>query len=92
MSQNVYNLIGILKKTGISVISISTDWDSCYNQKSIEFLEKYIKTFEKDSFLTAITSIISIKDQFLISDFLHIIKIARKHLIKYFGQDFKVVW
>lgn len=74
--------VEILKKLKIIIKAISTDGDTGYNQKSNEFFEKYISIYKEKGFLQAVAQVNSIQEIVWISDFLHILKLGRKHLIK----------
>lgn len=78
----VNNIIEQLKLMGIIVKIVATDGDTGYNKKSYETFSKYISIFEKYGFLKTIENIIYTDDVLWISDFLHIIKLARKRLIQ----------
>ena len=80
---NIINhIIEQLKLLGIIIKIVATDGDTGYNKKSYETFSKYISIFEKDGFLATIENIIYSDEVFWISDFLHILKLARKRLIQ----------
>lgn len=78
----VNQIIEQLKLMGIIIKIVATDGDTGYNKKSYETFSKYISIFEKDGFLATIENIIYTDEVYWISDFLHILKLARKRLIQ----------
>lgn len=83
---DIINLIeevnGLLQSSGIFVKAIASDGDSGYNDKANETFKKYINIFKKDGFYAAVEYIMQSKETFFISDLLHIVKLARKRIIK----------
>ena len=74
--------IDLLKDSGIKIRAVASDGDPGYNIKADETYEKYIHIFEEKGFYAAVESIMSSNEIFYISDLLHIIKLARKRIIK----------
>lgn len=75
-------IVQILKNFQISVKVIATDGDDGYNLKARQTFAKYISIFESQGFDEAIKCIQDIDDIFWIGDFLHIVKLGRKQIIK----------
>lgn len=74
---------GILQDLDIIVTTIATDGDTGYNSKAKETFSKYISVFLQKGFLKAVEHIQNSNDEvFWISDFLHLLKLARKQFIK----------
>lgn len=78
----IYRLSDILKQEGINIISVATDGDEGYDFKADETFSKYITEFEQNGFLGAIEKVEKLKEIFWISDLLHLVKLARKYIIK----------
>lgn len=78
----VDDLVKILKENNINIISVATDGDDGYNSKTNETFLKYIEEFEKKGFQSAVDKIEKLNDILWLSDMLHIIKLARKYIIK----------
>lgn len=84
--EEIINLIDkaiiLLQKSGISIKAVASDGDPGYNEKARETFTKYITIFEKQGFLSAVESMMNSHEIFYISDLLHIIKLARKRIMK----------
>ena len=84
--EDVIDLIGKatvhLEKSSIIIKAVASDRDPCYNGKAQETFEKYIHIFEKSGFYATVEYLIKSKEIFYISDLLHIVKLARKRIIK----------
>lgn len=76
------NICILLKNFGIIIKMISTDGDTSYNSKAKETFSKYILEFFKYGFESAIEKVQNSEDILWLSDFLHLLKLARKQFIK----------
>ena len=72
----------ILMQHNINIKLIATDGDTKYNSKSQQTFSKYIGEFIQNGFLSAIQKVENSEETFWISDFLHLLKLARKQFIK----------
>ena len=72
----------ILMQHNINIKLIATDCDTKYNSKSQQTFSKYIGEFIQNGFLSAIQKVENSEETFWISDFLHLLKLARKQFIK----------
>lgn len=72
----------ILIQHNINIKLIATDGDTKYNSKSQQTFSKYIGEFIQNGFLSAIQKVENSEETFWISDFLHLLKLARKQFIK----------
>lgn len=80
---NTNKIIENLRKFNIFVKAVATDGDSSYNTNASETFSVYIKNLEENVFFSAVESIQTSTNVILyISDFLHLLKLARKRIIK----------
>ena len=78
----IYNIIDNFKKMDIFIIAVAMDNDSGYNKEDNDTFLEYFHEFLEKGFDAAVQKISQFDKVYWISDFLHIIKLARKYLIK----------
>ena len=66
----------------IFIIAVATDNDSGYNKEDNDTFLEYFHEFLEKGFDATVHKISQFDKVYWISDFLHIIKLARKYLIK----------
>ena len=82
IKNNILKVVAILNGLRINVRAVATDGDPGYNRFAEETFEHFITIFEREGYDAAVEFISQSDIIFWISDFLHLIKIARKRIIK----------
>lgn len=75
-------LIKSLQNEKIIITAVATDGDDGYNKMADDTFSKYIDEFEQKGFETAVEKIENLNEILWLSDMLHILKLARKYIIK----------